>query len=329
MGPGPRNAITDVGGFLVGHAEDARVKTGVSVLMSDAPFVAAVHVMGGAPGTRETDLLAPDRLVQKVDALVLGGGSALGLEAASGVAHALREMGRGYAVGDMRVPIVPAAILFDLLNGGEKDFGDGFYADLGRRAVSAVGGDVAIGSVGAGLGATCADVKGGFGTASVVLPSGITVGAMVAVNAVGSPLMGGGPEFWAAPFEIEDEFGGCGMGRHDPTAESVIKGARRENTTIAIVATDVDLTQAQAHRVAVAAHDGLARAIVPSHTMFDGDLVFAAASGRRKLATPDYDILRIGEAAAICLSRAVARGVYAATPAENDVQPTWSERFGR
>lgn len=329
MGPGPRNAITDVGGFMVGHAEDARVKTGVSVLMSDAPFVAAVHVMGGAPGTRETDLLAPDRLVQKVDALVLGGGSALGLEAASGVAHALREMGRGYAVGDMRVPIVPAAILFDLLNGGEKDFGDGFYADLGRRAVLSVGADVGMGSVGAGFGATCADVKGGFGTASVVLPSGITVGAMVAVNAVGSPLMGGGPEFWAAPFEIGGEFGGRGMGQHDPMAESVIKGARRENTTIAIVATDADLTQAQAHRVAVAAHDGLARAIVPSHTMFDGDLVFAAASGRRDMAAPEYDVLRIGEAAATCLSRAVARGVYAATPAENDVQPTWSERFGR
>ncbi|MDV4169290.1 P1 family peptidase [Rhodovulum sp. FJ3] len=328
MGPGPRNAITDVGGFLVGHAGDARVKTGVSVLMSDAPFVAAVHVMGGAPGTRETDLLAPDRLVQKVDALVLGGGSALGLEAASGVAHALREMGRGYAVGDMRVPIVPAAILFDLLNGGEKDFGDGFYADLGRRAVSSVGADVAIGSVGAGLGATCADVKGGFGTASVVLPSGITVGAMVAVNAVGSPLMGGGPEFWAAPFEIGGEFGGRGIGRNDPLAETVIKGARPENTTIAIVATDADLTQAQAHRVAVAAHDGLSRAIIPSHTMFDGDLVFAAASGRRKVAAPDYDVLRIGEAAATCLSRAVARGAYAATPAENDVQPAWSQRFG-
>jgi D-aminopeptidase len=327
MGPGPRNAITDVDGFLVGHAGDARVKTGVSVLMSDAPFVAAVHVMGGAPGTRETDLLAPDRLVQKIDALVLGGGSALGLEAASGVAHALREMGRGYAVGEMRVPIVPAAILFDLLNGGEKDFSDGFYADLGRRAVSAVGGDVGIGSVGAGFGATCADVKGGFGTASVVLPSGITVGAMVAVNAVGSPLMGGGPEFWAAPFEIGGEFGGRGLGQYDPMAETVIKGARPENTTIAIVATDADLTQAQAHRVAVAAHDGLARAIVPSHTMFDGDLVFAAASGRHKMAAPEYDVLRIGEAAATCLSRAVARGVYAATPAENDVQPAWSERF--
>lgn len=328
MGPGPRNAITDVDGFLVGHARDARGKTGVSVLMSDAPFVAAVHVMGGAPGTRETDLLAPDRLVQKVDALVLGGGSALGLEAASGVAHALREMGRGYAVGNIRVPIVPAAILFDLLNGGEKDFGDGFYADLGRRAVSSVGVDVAIGSVGAGFGATCADVKGGFGTSSVVLPSGITVGAMVAVNAVGSPLMGGGPEFWAAPFEIGGEFGGRGMGQHDPLAETVIKGARPENTTIAIVATDADLTQAQAHRLAVAAHDGLARAIVPSHTMFDGDLVFAAASGRHKMAAPDYDVLRIGEAAATCLSRAVARGVYAATPEENDVQPAWSERFG-
>lgn len=328
MGPGPRNAITDVDGFLVGHAGDARVKTGVSVLMSDAPFVAAVHVMGGAPGTRETDLLAPDRLVQEVDALVLGGGSALGLEAASGVAHALREKGRGYAVGDMRVPIVPAAILFDLLNGGDKDFGDGFYADLGRRAVSSVGADVVIGSIGAGLGATCADVKGGFGTASVVLPSGITVGAMVAVNAVGSPLMGGGPEFWAAQFEIGGEFGGCGIGQHDPLAESVIKGARRENTTIAIVATDADLTQAQAHRVAVAAHDGLARAVVPSHTMFDGDLVFAAASGRREMAAPDYDVLRIGEAAATCLSRAVARGVFAATPADSDIQPAWSERFG-
>ncbi|GAA0311022.1 P1 family peptidase [Rhodovulum strictum] len=328
MRPGHRNLITDVAGLRVGQAEDARVRTGVSVLVGEAPFVAGVHVMGGAPGTRETDLLAPDRLVQRVDALVLAGGSAFGLDAASGVADGLRAMGRGFEVGGQRVPIVPGAILFDLLNGGDKDWDENPYGGLGRAALAAAGEDVALGSAGAGYGATTADLKGGLGSASVVLDSGITVGALVAVNAVGSAVMGGGPEFWAAPWEIGGEFGGLGQGRHDPAARPVTKLGAGQATTIAILATDAALTQAQATRLAIAAHDGIARALVPSHTPFDGDLVFAAAMGARVLADPDRDALMLGHAAACCLARAIARGVFHARPAPGDPLPCWHARFG-
>ncbi|TCP38681.1 P1 family peptidase [Rhodovulum marinum] len=328
MRPGPRNLITDIAGLRVGQAHDVRIKTGVSVLVGAAPFVAGVHVMGGAPGTRETDLLAPDRLVQEVDALVLAGGSAFGLDAASGVADGLRAMGRGFEVGGQRVPIVPGAILFDLLNGGDKDWEDNPYKKLGSSALSAVAEEFALGSAGAGFGATTADLKGGLGSASVVLDSGITVGALVAVNAVGSAVMGGGPEFWAAPFEIGTEFGGLGVGRQDPATVPRTKLTGRA-TTIAIVATDAALTQAQATRLAVAAHDGIARALVPSHTLFDGDLVFAAATGARPLGDPDRDSLLLGHAASCCLARAIARGVYHATPAPGDPLPCWQARFER
>ncbi|ARE38641.1 Peptidase, T4 family [Rhodovulum sp. P5] len=329
MQPGRRNLITDVAGLKVGQAEDATVKTGVSVLVGDAPFVAGVHVMGGAPGTRETDLLSPDRLVQEVDALVLSGGSAFGLDAASGVADGLRAMGRGFAVGGQRVPIVPGAILFDLLNGGDKDWADNPYKPLGRAALAAADADVALGSAGAGYGATTADLKGGLGSASLVLDCGITVGALVAVNALGSAVMGGGPKFWAAPWEIGGEFGGLGQGRHDPATEPRPEAALGEATTIAIVATDAALTQAQATRLAVAAHDGMARALVPSHTPFDGDLVFAAATGAVPLPDAGFDALRLGHAAAVCLARAIARGVYHASPAPGDTRPCWQARFGR
>lgn len=330
MKPGARNLITDVPGLRVGHAGDARVKTGVSVLLADAPFVAGVHVMGGAPGTRETDLLAPDRLVQEVDALVLSGGSAFGLDAASGVADGLRAAGRGFAVGDQRVPIVPGAILFDLLNGGDKGWAENPYKGLGRAALANADKAFDLGSVGAGLGATVAGLKGGLGSASVVMASGHTVGALVAVNALGAVTVGDGPEFWAAPFEIAGEFGGLGPGRHDPAAAPRLKGETQGSaTTIAIVATDAALTQAQATRMAVAAHDGMARAIWPSHTPLDGDLVFAAATGARALADPVGDALRLGDAAAGCLARAIARAVYHATPAPGDLVPTWGQRFGR
>ncbi|MGC9417755.1 MAG: P1 family peptidase [Rhodovulum sp.] len=328
MRPGPRNLITDVAGLKVGQAHDARVKTGVSVLVGAAPFVAGVHVMGGAPGTRETDLLAPDRLVQEVDALVLAGGSAFGLDAASGVADGLRAMGRGFEVGGQRVPIVPGAILFDLLNGGDKDWDDNPYKKLGNYALGAAAEAFTLGSAGAGFGATTADLKGGLGSASVVLESGITVGALVAVNAVGSAVMGGGPEFWAAPFEIGNEFGGLGVGRQNPAAVPPTK-LTGQATTIAIVATDAALTQAQATRLAVAAHDGIARALVPSHTPFDGDLVFAAATGARPLGDGELEPLLLGHAASFCLARAIARGVYHATPADNDPLPCWQARFGR
>ena len=332
IAPGPRNAITDVAGLRVGQAQDNRIKTGVSVVVGDAPFVAGVHLMGGAPGTRETDLLAPDKSVQEVDALVLSGGSAFGLDAASGVADALRAQGRGFAVGDQRVPIVPGAILFDLINGGDKDWPDNPYKALGAQALRAATQEVALGSVGAGTGALIADLKGGLGTAST--RSGpYTVGALVAVNALGRVTVGDGPEFWAAPFEMLGEFGGRGMAHgFDPCVPPPLKGGDARNTTIAIVATDAALTQAQATRLAVSAHDGMARAIYPSHTPMDGDLIFAAATGAVPLSDPMSDpmadLTTLCHIAALTLARAIARGVYAASPASGDPLPTYATRFG-
>lgn len=330
MKPGPRNLITDVEGFLVGNAADAGLKSGATVLTAEEPFVAAVHVMGGAPGTRETDLLAPDRLVEKVDALVLSGGSAFGLDAGSGVADALAAAGRGFAVGAVRVPIVPAAILFDLLNGGDKDWTENPYRGLGRRALANAGPDFALGTVGAGAGATTANLKGGLGSASLDLGNGISVGALVAANPVGSVTMPESRQFWAAPFEIGSEFGGAGLPDRTPAVEAIFHGKHRAlapgaNTTIAVVATNACLTQAEAQRMAIAAHDGIARAVVPSHTPFDGDLVFAAASGAGSVPEGDASLLAIGHAAALCLARAIARGVFHATPALGDLLPCWSE----
>ena len=331
MEPGKRNLITDVEGLLVGNSSDAALKSGVSVLLGERPFVAGVHVMGGAPGTREVALLAPDKLVQEVDALVLSGGSAFGLDAASGVADGLRAQGRGFDVGEQKVPIVPGAILFDLLNGGEKDWQENPYGGLGRAALDTAAEDFALGTAGAGTGAFTEGLKGGLGSASLVLECGVTVGALVAVNALGAVCVGESPHFWAAPFEMEAEFGGLGTapaGAFDATAEPRPERRLGEATTIAIVATDAALSKAEATRMAVAAHDGMARAIVPSHTPMDGDLVFAVATGERELPDPVFDPLRVGHAAAVCLARAIARGVYEATPAPGDPLPTWRQKFG-
>ncbi|PQO24284.1 peptidase T4 [Rhodobacteraceae bacterium WD3A24] len=330
MRPGPSNLITDVGGLAVGSARDDPLKSGVSVLTAARPFTAGVHVMGGAPGTRETDLLAPDRLVQEVDALVLAGGSAFGLDAASGVADALRAAGRGFRVGGQNVPIVPAAILFDLTNGGDKSWAESPYRALGAAALEAAQDDFALGSEGAGtgavIGAARGGLKGGLGSASAVLESGHTVGALVAVNAVGAATVGEGRHFWAAPFEIGAEFGGLGPAPAFPQSDAPLPVKRADTaTTIAIVATDAALTQAQATRMAVAAHDGIARALVPSHTLLDGDAVFAAATGARALGDPVAETLMLGHAAAMCLARAIARGVHAARPAPGDRVRAWSE----
>lgn len=325
MTTGPLNSITDVVGLTVGQATDPVVKTGVTVVVGDAPMVAGVHIMGGAPGTRETDLLAPQASVPGVDALVLSGGSAFGLASADGVAAGLRADGRGFEAAGHRVPIVPGAILFDLANGGAKDWADNPYPDLGRAAYDARGRDLVQGSHGAGTGATVAGLKGGIGTASAVMPSGAIVGALVAVNALGQVTMGSDRRFWAAPFEEGAEFGGLGIGPA-PTAPPVTKLGSGGNTTIAIVATDLSLSKAQATRMATAAHDGMARAIVPAHTPMDGDLVFAAATGAR--VASDDDLLWLGHVAATCLARAIARGVYHAAPAEGDVLPTWRDMYG-
>ncbi|MFD2741506.1 P1 family peptidase [Sulfitobacter aestuarii] len=323
---GPRNLITDVPGLRVGNAQDESLKSGTTVLLGDKPFTASVHVMGGAPGTRETDLLAPDRTVGAVDALVLSGGSAFGLDACSGVVDALRTAGRGFRLGDAVVPLVPGAILFDLLNGGDKGWRENPYRALGRAAFEAADVEFALGSVGAGTGALTAMLKGGLGSASLQLPDGSMVGALVAANPVGSVTTPGERHFYAAPFEIDAEFGGCGtdpasgLGR-DLQSRKMATMTGRENTTIAIVATDAMLSKAACHRVAIAAHDGIARATVPAHTPHDGDLVFALSTGSGH----EGDTALIGHAASLCLSRAIARAVYAATPAPGDLLPCWSE----
>ena len=326
MKPGPKNLITDVTGLLVGNAQDDALKSGTTVVTAAHPFVASVHVMGGAPGSRETDLLAPDKTVTEVEALVLSGGSAYGLDACSGVVDGLRAQGRGFQVRGAVIPLVPGAILFDLLNGGEKDWIENPYRALGRAAFEAASDDFTLGSAGAGTGALTAMVKGGLGSASLVLPDGSTVGALVAANPVGAVTTPGDRHFFAAPFEVGDEFGALGV---DPaTGLGLSMDSRkmqalspRENTTIAIIATDAPLTKAQCQRVAVAAHDGIARATVPAHTPHDGDLVFALSTGKGP-AVPDTTL--IGHAAAHCLARAIARAAYEATPNDGDLLPCWS-----
>lgn len=333
MTPGPRNLITDIPGLTVGNAQNATLKSGTTILTADQPFIASVHVMGGAPGTRETDLLAPDKSVSHVDAITLSGGSAFGLDACSGVSDALRAQGRGYPVGDVRVPIVPGAILFDLLNGGDKTWSENPYRAMGHAAVESAAQDFALGSVGAGTGALAAMHKGGLGSASLVLASGITVGALVAANPLGSVTTPGDRHFWAAPFEVGDEFGGLGpdpasgLGRTPTSRKAQLvrpASAEQGNTTIAIVATDARLTKAQCHRMAVAAHDGIARSVVPSHTPGDGDLVFGVSAGR-KPCSDEGQLGLIGHAASLCLARAIARAVYLASPAAGDLLPCWSD----
>ena len=328
MRPGPLNLITDIPGLRVGNAEDAALRSGVTVLTADRPFVAAVHVMGGSPGTRETDLLAPDRMVQEVDAVFLAGGSAFGLDAGQGVMHGLREAGRGFAVGPVSVPIVPGAIVFDLLNGGDKGWTESPYPALGRRAFDAAARDFSLGTAGAGFGAMTGTLKGGLGSASCVLPSGLTVGALVVVNALGQATVGETPHFWAAPWEEGTEFGGLGPAPMTPQDAPLPRKRLGEATTIALVATDTTLTKAQAHRMAVAAHDGMARALVPSHTPLDGDLVFSVATGGKPMADPLTDPFQLGHAAATCLARAIARAVWLARSQPGDLQPSWQSRFG-
>lgn len=329
-----RNLITDVPGLSVGNAADEALKSGVTVLVPDAPARASIAIHGGAPGTREAALLDPRFTVDAVDALVLAGGSAFGLDAASGVQMALAAQGRGFAVGPARVPIVPSAILFDLLNGGDKAWGDANpYGALGRAALAAAGRDFALGSHGAGTGATTANLKGGLGSASVRLENGATVGALVAVNALGGATMGDTPHFWAAPFERDDEFGGrgwppampAGIDRPRTKLDALKDGA---NTTIAIVATDMDLTKAELQRLAVMAHDGFARALWPAHTALDGDLVFALSTAAMKPADPLADNVALGAAAAATMARAIARAVFLAETRPGDTLPTWRARFG-
>jgi L-aminopeptidase/D-esterase-like protein len=323
--PGPRNLITDVPGLAVGQAEDVRVRTGVTVILPDTAAVCACDVRGGGPGTRETDALAADTLVDAVDAVVLSGGSSWGLAAGDGAAAWLGARGRGFAIanrpGIPPSPMVPAAILYDLSNGGEKAWGEEPpYRALAMRAIAAAGPDFALGTAGAGYGAMAGMLKGGTGSASIVTDDGITVGALVAVNSFGSVVAGDGRTFWSAPYEIDGEFGGLGPAGLTAAPDNwglsrLSMALARANTTIACVATDAALTPAQARRIAIMAQDGLARAIRPVHAPTDGDVVFVLSTAKRPLPDPNpLTLARIGGLAADTLSRAVARGVYEATP---------------
>jgi len=327
-----RNLITDIAGVRVGHAGDAKLGSGVTAILFDRSVVASVDVRGGGPGTRETALLEPALTVEGIDAIVLSGGSAFGLDAASGVQAFMREQGRGFRIRDAVVPIVPGAIMFDLLNGGDKNWGQyPPYRELAYAAAKSAGVDFALGSAGGGLGATTANLKGGVGSASATTGDGITVGAIVIVNAVGTTVIGDGPHFWAAPFELNKEFGGRGWPAKIASADLAIraKGGPAQNTTIAVIATDAKLTKAQCNRLAVMAQVGLARAIYPVHTPLDGDVVFSVATGAKPLGDPFYGLAELGMVAANTMARAIARGVYEAKalPFPNAI-PTWRDRFG-
>ncbi len=327
-----RNLITDVAGVRVGHAADARLGSGSTVVIFDQPAIAAADVGGGGPGTRESALLDPAMTVERIDAIAISGGSAFGLDTASGVQAWLVEQGRGFAIRTALVPIVPGAVLFDLLNGGDKKWGRyPPYREFGYQAAAAAASDFALGSVGAGLGATTVNLKGGLGSASARTSFGVTIGALAAVNAVGSAIVGDGPWFWAAPYELDGEFGGRGMPAQ--VSKSALayrgKGGPGENTTPVIVATDAALTKAQTRRLAVMAQDGLARAIRPVHTPLDGDIVFAAATGACPLPDPVFALSELGALAADVVARAIARAVFEARALPfPGALPSWKDKFG-
>lgn len=326
------NLLIDLPGVRVGNAHDARIATGVTAVVFDVANVASVVTRGGAPGGRDTGLLEPEMTVAGVDAVLLSGGSIFGLDAAGGALSFLRGQGRGVAIGSVRVPIAVQAITFDLLNGGDKDWGRmPPYWEIGWQATAtASAAPFDLGTIGGGYGATTATLKGGLGSASGVTTSGFTVSAIVVVNAVGSATLGETAHFWAAPWEVGAEFGGLGMPPH-VTPEILkmrIKGGAPPSTTIALVVTDAILTKSQAKRLAIMADDGLARAIRPAHAPMDGDTVFAAATLTKPLGDPARDLTEIGLAAADCLCRAVARGVYEAIALPFPrALPAWKDRF--
>ncbi len=330
MRTGPKNLITDVAGLSIGNAQDAKVASGVTVALFDTEAVASVCVTGGAAAARDIECLAPEATVDSVHAILLSGGSGFGLDAASGAQAWLRERGRGVVFGRAVIPITPQAICFDLINGGDKDWGRyPPYRELAYDACENAGDTFALGTAGGGYGATTADLKGGLGSASVVTSAGHTVGAMVVVNAIGSAVMGGGPHFWAAPWEIGDEFGGLGSPKHASTDLAWKGRPLTPATTIAMVATDAKLSKPQARRLAIAASGGKSKGLRLAHALFDGDTVFAASTGRRHLRDPATEIIEICALASDCLARAIARGVHAATalPFAGTV-PAWRDRFG-
>jgi len=317
--PGPLDLITDVEGLLVGNAEDEAALTGVTVVLPAGRLVAAADVRGGAPGTRDIAALDPSTIVEEVHGIVLAGGSVFGLDAAGGVTEWLARRGIGFTFGaqPLPCPVVPSAILFDLMNGGDKDWATPPYRALGVAAAEAAGRRFRLGNAGAGLGATAGIFKGGLGSASAMWDS-FTVGALAAVNSYGSPanpatgallaegLLATEERVRAAPAPA----GTDGVFGWTKAARGAEPGA---NTTIAIVATDAALSRAETQRLAIMAADGMARAIRPIHTPFDGDTVFALATGARPVPEPrPMTLAALGTLAADTLARAISRGVLAA-----------------
>jgi L-aminopeptidase/D-esterase-like protein len=332
--PGPRNLISDITGLTVGHATDERVRSGATVLLCGAGWPAAVDVRGGGPGGRETDALSPENLVGRAHAIVFAGGSVFGLAAADGVAATLSVQGVGLQLrpGSLPIPIVPAAVLHDLGNGGDKTWGlSSPYRDLGMQAADSAQADFSLGPVGAGRGAMAGLLKGGVGSASLDLRDGLIVGALVALNSVGSVLMPDGRTYWAWAFELDGEFGGGGppqsmMDLSDPAPDEgrlLAMGRLRPgaNTTLGVVGCNADLSTAECKRVAVMAQDGIARAVRPAHTPYDGDTIFALASGELPLEQTSpraAQIGRIGSAAADCMARAITRAAHFSKSAAPD-----------
>jgi len=314
--PGPRNLLSDVPGIQVGNAQDTALATGVTVVLPDRPVLAAADIRGGGPGTRETDLLDPTCMVDRVDAICLAGGSVFGLRAADGVIDWLAGQGRGFAVHGLTVPIVPGAILFDLASGGGAGIiANPPYTGLARQACEAATADFALGSVGAGVGARAGRIKGGLGSASAAASDGLTVAALAAANPVGAVTMPDLGTFWAWTLERDNEMGGQKPPLRPPSQASDMPSESRvgANTSLAVVATNASLTKAAAKRVATMAHDGFARAIRPVHTPFDGDSIFVIATGDYAAGgSAALDIALIGNMAADCVARAVCRGVFEA-----------------
>jgi L-aminopeptidase/D-esterase-like protein len=329
--PGPRNLITDVDGLAVGNAEDTSARTGVTVLLPAAPVVAAVDLRGGAPGTRDTELLAPENTVAAVHGIALSGGSVHGLEAGAGVTAWLARQRRGLNVRGVTVPIVPTAILFDLANGGDKPWLDGGaappYRDLAQAACDAAAAEFALGNAGAGLGACAGSLKGGLGSASLVDDAGLQVGAVAAVNSLGEAAAPGGT-LWAAPFEQDGELGGQPplLSGRPLDLDVATPAGWGGNTTLVAVATNADLDSAAAKRVAVMAQDGLARAVRPVHSPMDGDIVFVLSTATGTRPTGPGAVARLGSLAADCVARAVARGVFEAEPLGD--MPSYRSLYG-
>lgn len=326
-----RNLITDVPGVLVGHADDARIASGATVVLFETPAVGGLAAFGGAPALRDGLLLRPEMTVETIDAFVLSGGSAYGLDAASGAMAYLAAQGRGFGFGATRVPICPTAALFDLTHGGDKAWKRPPYADFGHAAAAVAAKDFALGTAGAGYGAWTYDLKGGVGSASIVSSRGFVVGALAAVNCAGRVTRGTSAHFWAAAYERGDEFGGLGEGaaandRLDFALTSDLAGA----TTLGIVATDAGFDKARMTRIAIMASGGLALSQRPAFGPGDGDIVFAASTGRAIEAPAYRDLAEIGALAAECLARAIARAVHAATALPFPLaRPSWRDRWAR